>query len=312
VPLLTPASEGKSTCLIALFVYKRTVHTARTISALSKCPEASSSDLVVYSDGPRSEADSAAVHATRAIVRSVQGFRSLRVVEREKNLGLASNIVSGVTESFAHADRLIVLEDDIEVSPNFLAFMRAALDHYESRHDVWSISGYMYPVSLDPAYQFDSLLFSRFSCWGWATWRDRWHRVEWKKPDRGTFMGSRDAFWNFWKAANDLPEIMLDLIDGRNDSWSILFNYSQIGSQGFSVHPVRSLVRNIGFDETGTHTRRAQKSRKQVSPVEGTGRADHFGFADAYDELCTEPLRKFFSNRIPRKLKNLVRYGRYF
>lgn len=312
MPILTPASEEKSSCLIALFVYKRTVHTTRTISALAKCPEASSSDLVVYSDGPRNEADSAAVHATRAIVRSAQGFRSLRLVERERNLGLAANIVSGVTESFAHADRLIVLEDDIEVSPKFLAFMRAALDHYESRHDVWSISGYMYPVSLDPAYQFDSLLFPRFSCWGWATWKDRWLRVQWKKPDRGAFLASGDVFRNFWQAGNDLPEIMLDLIDGRNDSWSILFNYSQIGNEGFSVHPVRSLAQNIGFDETGTHTRRAHMSGRKHSMVEGMGVADHFRFADVYDEHCTEPLRRFFSNRIPRKLKNLVRYGRYF
>ena len=48
------------------------------------------------------------------------GFKSQRMVERERNWGLARNVVDGVSAVVAERGRAIVLEDDIEVSPGFL------------------------------------------------------------------------------------------------------------------------------------------------------------------------------------------------
>ena len=293
---------------IVLFVYRRPQQTTRTIAALERCAESAKSDLFVYCDGPRDEAQQSAVAATRSIVRAAKGFQSLHIVEREKNFGLSANIRSGVSDVLSRSQSVIVLEDDIEVAPDFLAFMNQAMDHYQGRSEVFSISGYQYPVTLDRDYPSDSFLFSRFSCWGWATWRSQWDRIQWERPDRTEFLASRESFRRFWRVSNDLPEIMLDLIDGKNDSWSILFNRTQIECRGFSVHPVRSLVHNTGFDGSGTHARNG----KETGQAEGLGRSSGFRFADAYDDELVEPLRKYFANRTRRKLRNFIHYGRFF
>ena len=298
---------------IALFVYRRPEHTRATIAALAECPEAARSDLVVYSDGPQSDEQRTAVEATRAIVRSAKGFRSIRLVERPENIGLFQNIVRGLHQVFSSGQGAIVVEDDIEVFPDFLAYMNAGLDHYARNPQVFSVTGYLYPVQLAHPNDSDSFLFPRFCCWGWATWASRWKQIEWEVPSRSSFLGSRESFWSFWRASNDLPEIMLDLIDRKNDSWSILFNYWQILHNGHCAYPTRTHARNIGFDGSGTHAGRKEKFQiANSAPFNMSGGSLRFRFADTHDGHFSEPLRKYFQNGIRRRIKNLVRYGRFF
>jgi hypothetical protein len=295
---------------VALFVYNRPAHTTRALSALARCPEAGATNLTVFSDGPREDPQGASVEETRAVVRSARGFRSCETIQRERNLGLSRNIVDGVTRVLAGSDRVVVLEDDIEVQPEFLTFMNAALDYYRDAANVWSISGYLYPVDLPDSLLADAFLYRRFSCWGWATWADRWRRIDWTVPSRTEFMGNRGLFRRFSAAANDLPEMMLDRIDGLNDSWSIVFAYTQVREDGYSVHPVRTLARNAGFDGSGTHA--TANSRFVQAALGGFAGRREFRFADAYDSSLTRPLDAYFAHRTRRKLKNLVRYGRWF
>jgi Glycosyl transferase family 2 len=298
---------------VALFVYRRPDHARRTVTALAACPEARNVDLVVFSDGARDAQSLAAVEETRELIRSVKSFRSVRLVERPRNFGLFQNVVTGLTEMFQTHERVVVLEDDIEVRPDFLSFMHAALKHYESSRSVYSVTGYMYPAKFRFPAGVDSFLFPRFCCWGWATWKDRWETVDWSAPSRASFMKSRDAFRRFWSASNDLPEIMLDLIEGKNSSWSILFNYEQIRNGGYCVYPTRSFARNIGFDGTGTHEGRKDKRRTlEMEPGKRLAASAGYHFADTYDEIVSKPLAAYFRNSPRRQVKNLLRYGRLF
>jgi len=298
---------------VALFVYRRPVHTGMTVKALSECPEASRTDLVVYADGARGPEHRRLVEETRESVAAASGFRSVRIVERPQNLGLFQNIVSGLSEMYGLHEKVIVLEDDIQVRPDFLSFMNAALEHYSMRENVHSITGYLYPARFRFNDEWDSFLFPRFCCWGWATWRDRWRRIDWTIPERAAFLVDRDSFRQFWQASNDLPEIMLDLIEGKNNSWSILFNYWQVTHGGYCVYPTRTRVCNIGFDGSGTHSGRSEKFRSKESALRDEKRAPGaLRFADGYDAGVAEPLRRYFQNGPRRRLKNLVRYGRFF
>lgn len=297
---------------IVLFVYNRAEHASRTLKALAACPEAQQSELYVYCDGPRNESARAAVEATRKIVRSAPGFRRVKLIEREVNIGVYKNVVAGISEVFDRYDRAVVLEDDIEVTPDFLAYMNTALDHYSAEPVVFSVTGYLYPVELNPSFPHDTFLFPRFCCWGWATWRDRWLRVRWTSPDQGSFLRSRKEFWQFWRASNDLPEILLDLIEGKNDSWSILVNYAQVLEGGYCVYPTRSRVRNIGFDGTGTHAGRDRKFETETQQPGVPAGSQHLRFAGFFDSAYAEPLRKFFANTFRRRVRNMIRYGRFF
>ena len=134
---------------ITLFTYNRLWHTQQTIEALRNNELADVSELFLFSDGPKSEADREKVQSVREYLKSVTGFKKVAVVERDRNLGLAQSIISGVTEFVNKYGRVIVLEDDMLTSPFFLRFMNDALEFYKDEEKVISIHGYMYPVKAE-------------------------------------------------------------------------------------------------------------------------------------------------------------------
>src|SRR5210317_2078522 len=84
---------------IVLFVYNRPNHTKRTIEALQKNILANESFLFIYSDGPKKNEDSVhRVDEVRKYINSVAGFKSVKIVESDKNLGLSKSIIDGVTD----------------------------------------------------------------------------------------------------------------------------------------------------------------------------------------------------------------------
>lgn len=131
---------------IVLFVYNRPLHTLRTLEALAKADLAKESEVIVYADGAADEDKQARVNEVRALLRKEWIFKKFTVIERDRNWGLAANIIDGVTAVVSRYDRVIVLEDDLEISKVGLRYFNAALDHFENTDTVMSISGYMYPV----------------------------------------------------------------------------------------------------------------------------------------------------------------------
>lgn len=104
---------------IVLFTYNRPVHTRQTIDALLKNEYASESDLIIFSDAPKNDAAEDGVRQTRAYLRGITGFRSINLIERAENMGLAANIIDGVTQVVNEYGQIIVLEDDLLTSPFF-------------------------------------------------------------------------------------------------------------------------------------------------------------------------------------------------
>lgn len=239
---------------IVLFAYDRPDHLRRTLKALAANEGAADSDLFVYSDGARTADREEAVGAVRELLGSVAGFKSVTITERERNLGLAASVISGVTEVLSRAPSGIVMEDDLVTSKNFLAFVNAALETYARRPDVFSVTGHNYPLEIPPSYREDAYLSYRGSSWGWGTWRDRWSQVDWSVGDYADFAHNAKAQELFKRGGDDLP-VMLDLqMAGKLDSWSIRFDYAHYKHDAFCVHPVVSKVENIGFDGTGVHS----------------------------------------------------------
>jgi GT2 family glycosyltransferase len=159
---------------IILFVYNRSEHTRQTVEYFSKNSLAESSKLFIFSDGPKNEKDKQKVSEVRKYLKSIQSFSEIKIVEREKNLGLANSVISGVNQIFKSYDKAIVLEDDIISSPSFLSFMNDALDFYKEDKRIFSVSGYPYPVKIPDSYSKDVFIAHRASSWGWGTWKDRW------------------------------------------------------------------------------------------------------------------------------------------
>lgn len=130
---------------LLLFVYNRPYHTRKTIEALLENESASETDLIIYSDASIDPFNNKVLE-TRNYIKSVIGFRSIVIIERSKNWGLSRNIIDGVTSVINEYGKVIVLEDDLVVSPFFLKYMNEALDFYEKEEQIVCIHGYVYPV----------------------------------------------------------------------------------------------------------------------------------------------------------------------
>ncbi|MES3002262.1 MAG: glycosyltransferase [Pseudomonadota bacterium] len=236
---------------IALFVHDRLAHAQRTVASLLRNPGAALSDLYVFSDGPRTPQKQAAVDSVRRFVSGISGFRSVRIVRRAVNYGLARSIIEGVSQVLAESDRLIVLEDDMVTSPHFLAYMNEALDRFRDDDRVVSVHGYVYPVRADLP---EAFFLQGADCWGWGTWRRGWSVFN---PDGRALLDEltrRKLLHAFdFNASHPYSDMLREQIAGRNDSWAIRWYASAFLADKLTLYPGRSLVHNIGNDSSGTH-----------------------------------------------------------
>ncbi len=157
---------------LALFVYKRAAHTARTIAALKACDGFADTAVTVFADGAKSVADEPAVAAVRALVAAE--LPGAQLVAAPANQGLARSIIAGTTALVRQHGRVIVLEDDLLVAPDFLTFMNAALDRYADDARVMQVSGHMFDVDVGPHPVFLPFVTS----WGWGTWARAWDHFD--------------------------------------------------------------------------------------------------------------------------------------
>jgi len=237
---------------IVLFVYNRPEHARQAIEALRKNDLAAESDLFIFSDGPKKQENLDAVREVRDYIHTIDGFRSVTIVERETNFGLARSIITGVTQVVKKYGRVIVLEADNVVHPRFLSYMNSALERYQGVDDVYAVTGYSYTTGND---EIDEYYFLRISSsWSWGTWKDKWEVFDpqatgWEQLD--TDRSFRRSF-NF-DNSQDYAKMLKMQMQGKSDSWAIRWYWSIFRKQGLTLFPKNSLVRNIGFDGSGAH-----------------------------------------------------------
>ena len=237
---------------IALFAYNRPTHMRRAVESLLANELAPVSDLYIFSDGPKSPAQDAAVADVRRYSRSVSGFRSVTVVERATNLGLANSIIDGTTRLTKELGSVIVLEDDLVVSPRFLEYMNRALERYQNDDSAMQVSGYMYPI--DVGAEADAFFMPFTTSWGWATWERAWQHFDPEMKGFDALVEDRHLRDRFnLGGAYDYFDLLKRQRRGSIDSWAIRWYLSVFIRGGLTLYPARTLVRNIGFDGSGTH-----------------------------------------------------------
>lgn len=263
-PVQAPAAvRDDDPAPIVVFAFKRADHLRTMIESLRASPLASCSHLRVYCDAARTPADDAGVAAVRSYANSLDGFAGVRVVLRASNLGLARSIVSGVTEVLEAHERVIVLEDDLVLSQHFLRYMNDGLELYAQDDRVASIHGYTYPTSRPLP---ETFFLRGADCWGWATWRRAWQHFD---PDGRGLLARLQAQrltdrFDF-DGSFGFTQMLIDQIEGRNDSWAIRWHASCFLANRLTLYPGRSLVHNGGFDLSGSHCNSTSAFDQSVS-----------------------------------------------
>ena len=247
-----PTSELAPICL---FVYSRLSETKLTIESLQKNILASKSQLFIFSDGAKDYIDNERVQSVREYIQTIEGFAHITIYESEVNLGLANSIISGIEKIISKYNKVIVVEDDLILSSNFLNFMNQALNFYKENKRVLSISGYSFQLKYPDGYNYDVAVSLRASSWGWATWSDRWEQIDWDMKDYSSFRWNLLKHIKFNLGGSDLTHMLHRQMNGMINSWAIRFVYHQYKYKYVDVFPTKSKVINNGFTTESTHTK---------------------------------------------------------
>lgn len=231
---------------VVVFAFKRIDLLSKTLEALSQNYLALDSDLIVFSDGPNKESDIKQIEYVRSYLSTITGFKSIKIINSSSNKGLANSIIGGVSEVLRDYDRVIVLEDDLVTSRNFLNYMNEALNYYENNTKVFSIAGFSIPIVNES--EVDVYFTQRSNSTGWATWKDRWEKIDWEVSDYINFKKNKSRRKKFNKMGSDMCHMLDKQMKGRLNSWAIRWCYHQFKYDLFSVHPYKSKIVNIGFD----------------------------------------------------------------
>jgi hypothetical protein len=239
---------------IVLFCYKRLDTLKRTIESLQQNYWADRSELFIFSDGPKKPEDEPLVQSVRDYLKTITGFKKVVIIDAEKNKGLANSIIGGVTDIINQYGKVIVLEDDLVTSRNFLVYMNTGLDHYKNNPRIFTIGGFSIPIK---GLNENSVYFTQRACsCGWGTWKDRWANIDWEVKDYSALMRSRALRSAFNKMGSDMFGLLKKHKTGKISSWAIRWCYHQFKYDLYSVHPVVSKIKNIGYGSAdATHTK---------------------------------------------------------
>ena len=263
---------------VIVFNYNRPDHSLRTWEALAQNEYAAQTELYLYCDGTKEiksegvrELENERIRKNRALVNEVQTrakqyavdavkdgeFKDVHVVCAEKNKGLANSIIGGVRDVINKHGRAIVLEDDLLTSPYFLKYMNTALDKYESYPAVFTISANRPPMSkmaIPEDYPYDVFVSLRPFSTGWATWKEKWGRIDWSMDYLADHLKHLEQIEAFHRGGDDLTDMLLLQQAHKIDSWAIRYTYQHFYHHAVAILPCIPYVDNIGFDGTGIHS----------------------------------------------------------
>jgi len=226
--------------------------------------------LYLFLDGPRNKEDK---YEQDVILHNIEKekkrFYSFNFYQPSKNLGTRYGVTTAISWFFSSVDFGVILEDDCLPSNDFFYYCQN-MKNLSLDNKVGVISGNEYcDLGLNKSYLTDYPL-----TWGWATWSEIWNdfNVDEEIPKRKNLnmilekIFLRDYLSRFYWA-NIYAAIRYQIL---NTSWDYQFQL-YLWRNGFkSVCPPLNLVKNDGWGEKSTHTKRKNRimDRKTHSLVD--------------------------------------------
>lgn len=248
------SAQSEMQVAICIFAFKREASLERLVTYLKENDHCDRYHLKVFCDGPRSAAEELATGRVVDYAKKINGFASVTVTASDTNMGLASSIRTGVTKTLQKHEAAIILEDDLVVSKNFLAYLKRSL--LDTRHDASIVNvsahSFRFPTWVTGEGR-PLFLHKRTSSWGWAIWKEDWERIDFSRyDDKGIGFHILMAC-RLFLTAPDLPLMYLATIYGNTDSWAVKFVAEQQRLKVLTQFPVFAHSSNRGFDEHATH-----------------------------------------------------------
>lgn len=234
---------------IALFAYNRSWHFQQVVKGLQK--NDSVDRVYIFQDGLKCDEHRHEWEKVQEIIKSISWCETIYYCSNV-NKGLAKSIINGINIVLKDNDAVIVLEDDCVPTENFVTFMKACFEKYQSNKNVYSVTGYSWPIKISKD-QYDIYGCGRISSWGWGTWKDRWEQYKIDYEAFKRIKEDKDKSKNLAIWGNDLEQTVIGNIKGETDSWAVYWALYVIEKGGICINPYVSLIQNVGFDGTGVH-----------------------------------------------------------
>lgn len=224
---------------IVVVAFNRPANLAKLLNSLAGADfETSDVPLVIsidYTDSSEHE----------EVVRTAASFEwqhgEKLIIEHKKNLGIRDHILS-CGDLTARFDAVIILEDDLRVSPSFYRYATQAAVYYQHEDRIAGISLY--------AYEFDEIgwftLYPRsigsdtyFMQWA-ASWGQLWTRNQW------------NAFKAWYHPDREISAINIpDTVKRWKHSWKKYYIAYLVDQNRYFAYPYRSYTTLL--DEKGVH-----------------------------------------------------------
>lgn len=185
-------------------------------------------------------------------------FGSKRVIKHEKNLGLRKHVL-GVGDFLNEYDGIIVLEDDLTVSPNFYSYAQQAADFFWNDMNIAGISLYSFavnyqtymPFTPEPS-EYDTYFMKCAQSWGQLWLKNQWAIFkEWYNKNDGDFS------YNF-----NLP---VSICSWSAKSWLKYHTRYCIEENKYFIYPYQSFTSN--HSDSGTHVVYSSPSFQTVNAL---------------------------------------------
>ena len=231
---------------IVIFSYNRPDKIKKLLGCIKKNQDYKNYNYFFFFDGPKTNQDIKKCNDVLKIIKNFK-IKNKQIKKNIFNIGLSQNVIQGLSKVFQTNKYAIILEDDLFISSNTLAFLSSMLIKYKNRNDIGSISAYSYIHNFDKI-ENNLYLVSRHCSWGWATWKNIWENINWNN-----YKIKKE---NFSNGGFDLRLLLEGQKKNLINSWAIRFNLHCHNNNLKCIMPRFSFVNNLGFDENGTHTKK--------------------------------------------------------
>jgi glycosyltransferase involved in cell wall biosynthesis len=273
---------------IVIVTYNRPKSLVRLLSSINNANYCNSHvSLIISIDYQDSESHEKVVQVANEFDWK---FGEKQIIEYQQNMGLRAHILK-CGELLNKFDAVIVLEDDVTVSPSFYLYAKATVEKYYENDDIAGISLYNFAINYQNRYPFTPINNSYdvyfMNCA--QSWGQIWMKKQWK------------SFEEWYKLNNEsfkeLPHLPAAICSWPESSWLKYHTKYCIEQNKYFVYPYNSFTTNYG--DVGTHAKELDRTF-QVPIV--LGEKIQYLFPNNIDDaICYDG---FFENKaIPSFLK---------